>query len=492
MRVARCDGGASRSRIDDILASPAVSIARDDATKIVAVSIDDIQWLVATKGVPWKIAAQAYADAEKAAKARRPSGLAALDHAATEPSLREQALRLLDEPARQPAAVEALARVKKESKQPIQACRAALAEANYDADKALALLRSRPAPDKPRKPATSSTKATKREAPKAIHSLFAMSGPDAGRVVLLAQRRRPLTEVERREHPEDRPYDADRCAVYASEGGWRRRARPGPLDDVWVDDDGRVTVLRAGVIHMLDHVAAAESTTFVIEGARPKCLAGRHGVGEVAFDPFRAKKHVIGWRPHGAAWTELPLPSGISSPLQAEVTADRIWLAGWGQTIASWDGQGWTHATVEHASETPPPGVFNCFGVSPTGEVLASREGTLFAGDRDGVREVCRAGYREVTSIVHFAGRFWVAHTRRGICRWTGDQLVSVAPIKGLTVPAQIEPLRLSARTSLLAMSAGELLESMDGATFRTITTSQQIARVVGTDDVSWAAATDG
>jgi hypothetical protein len=448
---------------------------------------EDIEWLMEAKAVPRRIAADAYRDAEKALKARRPKGLAAIEAAAKGeiPSVRDEALRLLDEPARQPAAVEALARVKKESKHPVAACRAALAQASYDADKALELLRARPAPAK-------ASKASAKPATPALdvnHSLHALSGRTAADAVLLAKRMRVLTKEEKRLHRDDRVYDYDCCVVFQSDGAWRRRERPRPFADLWAGDDGRLTLLLGNVIHTLEHAGAADSAKFVVEGARPLCLAGCDGVGEVAFDPFAREKKVIWWRENGKDWVELPYPGGILSPLHVQVMRDRIWLSGWRQTVASYDGQRWKEAAVEHGEADRGSGNFNRFAVSPEGRVLASLQGTLYEGDADQIRRVHYAGHDEVSSIAWFGGSFWVAHARLGICRWNGEKIVPVTAIAKLHGFDTTAEARLSARGSLLAMSRAELLESTDGVTFRTITSSREIAAVVGSEDVYWATA---
>jgi hypothetical protein len=410
-------------------------------------SDDDIKWLMETRQVSRKIAANAYRDAEKAAKARRPKGLAALEAAAKGELLdvRQEALRLLDEPERQPAK-----------------------------------------PAKATKP-----RATTPRSAGVVHRLHAVSGRTSRDAVLLADRMRALSKQEQRLRPEERVYDRDRCVVFQAEGTWQRRTRANLFADVWVDGAGRLVVLVENVIHTLEHAGATGSERHVVEGARPRRITGCDAVGELAFDPFDATRRVMWWREAGRGWTELPYPPGIRSPLCARVTPDRIWVVGWGQTVASHDGQRWTEATVDHGEHHEPGdrGIFTQLAVSPEGRVLASRSGTLYEGDGARLGRLVYAGHDEVSSIAWFAGSFWVGHVGRGVCRLDGETLVPVATPAKLHGFDETTEIRLSARDSLLAMSSAELLESTDGVAFRTITTSREIAQVVGSDDVYWAGA---
>jgi hypothetical protein len=124
--------------------------------------------------------------------------------------------------------------------------------------------------------------------------------------------------------------------------------------------------------------------------------------------------------------------------------------------------------------------------VSPEGELLAVRSGSIFAGDTKRIREIAYEGLNDISSVCHFKGRFWIGHERNGICRWDGEGIVQVRPMKKLVGFAETEPLSLTSRETLLALSPAELVESTDGVDFRTVVTTPEIADVVGSADVYW------
>jgi hypothetical protein len=460
------------------------------------VSVEDIQWLVDARGVPWKIARQAYADAEKAAKKAAPKGLAALDHAARAPSVRDLALKLLDEPARQPSAVAALERVKKESRKPLPECRAALAEANFDADKALAILGGAAAPEAPKpvvSPAVAAARkriereraAREKEAekkaagPKVLTSIVGVDGPDAARAMVLVQRRRPMTESERADIPTDRAVDYDEVVVYATSDGWKRQGEGTMFRAHWMDDAGRLVAIDSKwAIRTYDSVQRESFTQFVAS-EQPSLIAGASGVGEVAYAPRSA---VLRWRAVGSDWTEIGRPDTADLVLNVVVTRDALWIAS--RTIArrrhdasSASSESWSLAEVEHTSPAEHPWHFSSFAVSPAGDVLAARDRKLYAGDATRIREVFTAN-ASITSIAFFAGTFWVCSDERELSRWTGETLEVAANIKARFV---------SGRATLLVQSRTEVLESTDGETFRTIATSKDLAKLLGSADVYWA-----
>lgn len=462
-------------------------------------SAEDIKWLTEAKGVPWKIAAQAYADAERAAKKRRPKGFDALLMAEKEgaPSIREDALKLLDEPARQPAAVEALARIRKESKMPLAACRLALAEGNYDADAALAILlrqkggkgdekppAKRPSANAKRLAELKKKRAAALKGPKVNHHLMGVSGTRSSSCVLLAARVRPLTKEEKRAHADDRRRDADVCIVYATDAGWKRRRVAGHYDDLWVRADRQLTVLRGGVICSIADLGGEGSEELEPGSGIPRRITGRDGAGELAYDPLARAEASMWWRPEGRAWAELPRPPG-NMTLDAQVTDSGTWVCG-GQVVARFDGERWEQVDVVFKSADPGRGWFTRMCVSPEGEVLAVRGGSIFAGDSARIAEVVYEGLHDITSICHFRGQFWIGHARKGICRWDGEKLVAVRPMKKQTAIAETEPVYVSARDTLLALSRAELVESVDGVDFATVATSAQIADVAGSADVYW------
>ncbi len=368
------------------------------------------------KGVDWKTAASAYVDAKKELTPKKVEGLAGLKvRNPSEEDIERRALELLDQPARQPAAVEGLKQLKKTTKLAIAICRDAMERSEHDHDRALALLVEEGKFDPQAKPAAkkrakkgAQKKATPR--PKLTRRVEAglVRGED---VLLMVTRRHQLTRDQKRvfkdlerngEHP---GHVQDLCVVQGRGATWKRITPFFRGIQDWA-------LTRDGSLHLLlrhrpegGGPSRGRVRSWNLEGeeaavseldAQMIRLEGPDGLVTTP-SPIRPHQEHVWWRGLGGEWRRLPLPEKRHLIAGLGVIDGVVWATATGY-LGRYDVAAgtWTEvpAPLPHESGWAPE-PFARLVVGPDGRVVAHRrrgggsgESELWIGTAEGLAPV--------------------------------------------------------------------------------------------------------
>lgn len=352
---------------------------------------DAISALLFEKASDWKTVSKAFADAKKELTPKKKKGLPA-DGAPPPPTVQqlyERARALMDEPARQPAAVKGLARIKKETGLNIKLCRAAMEEVGHDADQALLLLKARHR--KQLKPPPKKAPKLTRRVDTAIRYqdgfLFVVS-----RLAVLDKEQKRIERELARNGEHVGPV-GDQCLMLKDKSGWKRIGRFYVYgDSVWGSPSACATTADGGIHYLVS--TRSDDTKSLVTGvvsrsnaeAKPHrhklpCIANGLAGGDRGLITSVFKSPKVWVKPTNGDWQALESPDGDQQARGLAAREGRFW-ASTPRFFGYHDGKIWTR--LDGFPQTDPAPVERravsrvAFGTE--GRLAALCRGNLWAG----------------------------------------------------------------------------------------------------------------